>query len=160
LKRQAQQDSGLSKTAAHECEQIASIPEAEFEAILAEAREKKRSITGEELIRKVRQRRRHAAARAKHTEAQRQAPEKAILYHTPALSLLETIPERSVDCLLTDPPYSTDVPDVAAFAVEWLPLALARIAPTGRAYVCPRNAGGRIPHHAPGAPVPEGADGG
>jgi hypothetical protein len=30
----------------------------------------------------------------------------------------------------------TDVDDIAAFAAEWLPLALAKVKPTGRAYVC------------------------
>ena len=40
------------------------------------------------------------------------------------------------DLLLTDPPYSTDVEDIYAFAAEWLPLALAKVKPTGRAYVC------------------------
>jgi hypothetical protein len=40
------------------------------------------------------------------------------------------------DLLFTDPPYSTDVPDVYAFANEWLPLALKKVKPTGRAYVC------------------------
>ena len=40
------------------------------------------------------------------------------------------------DLLLTDPPYSTDVADVYGFANEWLPLALKKVKPTGRAYVC------------------------
>lgn len=40
------------------------------------------------------------------------------------------------DLLLTDPPYSTDVDDIAAFAASWLPLALSKVKPTGRAYVC------------------------
>ncbi len=40
------------------------------------------------------------------------------------------------DLLLTDPPYSTDVEDVAAFAASWLPIALADVKPTGRAYIC------------------------
>ena len=39
------------------------------------------------------------------------------------------------DLLLTDPPYSTDVADIAAFADEWLPLALAKVKRAGRAYV-------------------------
>lgn len=47
---------------------------------------------------------------------------------------LSRMPEA--DLLLTDPPYSTDVADVEAFAHEWLPLALARVKRTGRAYVC------------------------
>ena len=39
------------------------------------------------------------------------------------------------DLLLTDPPYMTDVDDIGAFAQSWLPLALAKVKPTGRAYV-------------------------
>lgn len=52
-----------------------------------------------------------------------------------AIDWLEDIPEQSVDLLLTDPPYMTDVDDVAEFAAEWFPLALSRVKPTGRAYV-------------------------
>ncbi len=40
------------------------------------------------------------------------------------------------DLLLTDPPYSTDVDDINQFAASWLPLALSKVKPTGRAYVC------------------------
>jgi hypothetical protein len=52
-----------------------------------------------------------------------------------ALEFLASLEPASVDLLLTDPPYSTDVPDIAAFARRWLPLALSRVKPTGRAYV-------------------------
>lgn len=38
------------------------------------------------------------------------------------------------DLLLTDPPYSTDVENMSEF-VKWLPFALERVKPTGRAYV-------------------------
>jgi len=40
------------------------------------------------------------------------------------------------DLLLTDPPYSTDVEDIETFAQAWLPAALAKVKPTGRAFVC------------------------
>ena len=40
------------------------------------------------------------------------------------------------DLLITDPPYSTDVDDIERFAATWLPLALSKVKPTGRAYVC------------------------
>ena len=40
------------------------------------------------------------------------------------------------DLLLTDPPYATDVDDIGAFAAGWLPVALAKVKSTGRAYVC------------------------
>ncbi len=54
----------------------------------------------------------------------------------PAALFLKSFKAASVDLLLTDPPYMTDVPDIEAFAAEWLPLALKRIKPSGRAYVC------------------------
>ncbi len=40
------------------------------------------------------------------------------------------------DLLLTDPPYSTAIEDIEAFAQTWLPLALSKVKATGRAYVC------------------------
>lgn len=45
------------------------------------------------------------------------------------------IPEQPYDMLLTDPPYSTDVDDIDAFARSWLPNALAHVKDTGFAYV-------------------------
>lgn len=39
------------------------------------------------------------------------------------------------DLLLTDPPYSTEIADIGAFAADWLPSALACVKDTGRAYV-------------------------
>ncbi len=54
------------------------------------------------------------------------------------LSSWETwLPEQEpCDLLITDPPYSTDVEDIEAFANAWLSLALSKVKPTGRAYVC------------------------
>jgi hypothetical protein len=43
--------------------------------------------------------------------------------------------QEDYDLLLTDPPYSTDVEDVEGFARSWLPLALSKVKPTGRAFV-------------------------
>lgn len=44
--------------------------------------------------------------------------------------------QPACDLLLTDPPYSTDIKEIAAFAQAWLPPALAKVKATGRAYVC------------------------
>lgn len=44
--------------------------------------------------------------------------------------------QEPCDLLLTDPPYATDVDDIAAFASRWLPTALDKVKPTGRAYIC------------------------
>lgn len=43
--------------------------------------------------------------------------------------------QEPCDLLLTDPPYSTDVTDIQAFAKSWLPLALSKVKPTGRAFI-------------------------
>jgi 16S rRNA G966 N2-methylase RsmD len=44
--------------------------------------------------------------------------------------------QEACDVLLTDPPYSTDIEDIAAFAKAWVPIALDKVKPTGRAYIC------------------------
>ena len=43
--------------------------------------------------------------------------------------------QKPCDLLLTDPPYSTDVPEIEAFAQGWLLVALGKLKPTGFAYV-------------------------
>lgn len=45
------------------------------------------------------------------------------------------IPDQPYDLLLTDPPYSTDVDDIDAFAQSWLYNALNNVKDTGFAYV-------------------------
>lgn len=58
---------------------------------------------------------------------------------TPTIALAsyeDWLPQQPLcDLLLTDPPYSTDLGDVRSFAEFWLPLALSRVKPSGRAYV-------------------------
>jgi site-specific DNA-methyltransferase (adenine-specific) len=58
------------------------------------------------------------------------------VYRTDALSLLGTIEDGSVDLIITDPPYATDIEDIAAFAKSWVPVAIKKLAKTGRAYIC------------------------
>ncbi|WP_233867222.1 DNA methyltransferase [Paraburkholderia adhaesiva] len=43
--------------------------------------------------------------------------------------------QPACDLILTDPPYCTDVRDIGAFARTWLPLALAKLKRSGRAYI-------------------------
>ena len=57
----------------------------------------------------------------------------ACIQEAEACEWLATAP--MADLLLTDPPYSTDVADVYNFAADWLPKALSRVKPTGRAFV-------------------------
>lgn len=59
---------------------------------------------------------------------------KPVIVKCDCVKFLESV--KPYDLMLTDPPYSTDVPDIKEFAASWLPLALSKMKPTGRAYVC------------------------
>ena len=62
-----------------------------------------------------------------------ESPNPPIISHA---SFSDWLPRQDVcDLLLTDPPYSTDVDDVHLFASDWLPLALSKVKPSGRAYI-------------------------
>jgi len=80
-----------------------------------------------------------------HIEKRKQAIEdtlKADLQNTPLVfhkdvtEFLKGVEDKSVDLLITDPPYSTDVEDINAFAAMWLPTALKKVKNTGFAFVC------------------------
>jgi DNA modification methylase len=45
---------------------------------------------------------------------------------------LRTFEDDSADLTITDPPYMTDVPDIAKFTKSWLPLAIKKTKKTGR----------------------------
>ncbi|HSH53114.1 MAG TPA: DNA modification methylase [Bacteroidales bacterium] len=44
--------------------------------------------------------------------------------------------DKRFDLLLTDPPFSTDIDNIAEFVNNWLPLALATLTDTARGYIC------------------------
>ena len=58
----------------------------------------------------------------------------ATVHHTDATSLINSVDEE-VNLLLTDPPYSTDVDDIAEFAKSWVPDALSVITSDGFAFI-------------------------
>jgi ParB-like chromosome segregation protein Spo0J len=79
----------------------------------------------------------HALSQQRQQDRERQAqaaPDKPIVTRASWDTWLPAQPP--CDLLLTDPPYMTDVADIAAFAATWLPVALGNVKPTGRAYVC------------------------
>lgn len=59
-----------------------------------------------------------------------------IIVKQDAISFLNSFNDNSIDLLITDPPYSTDVKDIHSFAQEWLTVALKKVKDTGRVYVC------------------------
>ena len=58
-----------------------------------------------------------------------------IIHHLSYDVFLNRFDDASVDLLLTDPPYMTDIDNIQQFA-HWVDLALPKIKPTGRAYIC------------------------
>jgi len=60
---------------------------------------------------------------------------KPIVSNTDYNIFLNTFNDNTVDCLLTDPPFSTDVKDINVFVQEWLPLALSKVKSNGRCYI-------------------------
>jgi len=61
---------------------------------------------------------------------------KPTVYHLDCNSFLNILDDNSIDLLITDPPYSTDIKDINEFANSWVNLALSKIKPNGRAYIC------------------------
>lgn len=71
-------------------------------------------------------------------KARREIPDDRIapvVHQTDARSFLESFDDASIPLLLTDPPYMTDVEDIAEFSRSWLPLALSKIADHGRGFI-------------------------
>jgi len=81
-----------------------------------------------------------AAERAKHKAESVRAAASGGDCGPPSVRVADAVDwmldQKPCDLLLTDPPYATDVDDIAQFAKRWLPTALGKVKPTGRAYVC------------------------
>jgi 16S rRNA G966 N2-methylase RsmD len=100
----------------------------------AEASERGRELPTTRLLADAKHTERETSKRAREQQRAAAAPLVAQI----TLSGWENWLAEQDDCdlLLTDPPYSTDVPDVQRFAQGWLPVALKKVKPSGRAYVC------------------------
>lgn len=72
---------------------------------------------------------------AKAKKAAEEAPGQATIYHETCEQFLQRFAKGSVNLLLTDPLYMTDVDDINKFAKEWLPTALSKLMDTGRGFV-------------------------
>lgn len=80
----------------------------------------------------------HAIAKKKEKDkvaAQIPAIQKPKIYNEPYTEFLKRFDLKSVDLLITDPPYMTDVDDIESFAQTWLSPALSRVKDSGRAYI-------------------------
>jgi hypothetical protein len=59
-----------------------------------------------------------------------------IIYNEICEDFLKRFKKKSIDLLLTDPPYSTDIKDLPAFLDTWIYDALDKVKDTGRAFIC------------------------
>ena len=60
----------------------------------------------------------------------------AKIYNENCIDFLDRFTDGSVDLLLTDPPYSTDIINVKEFIDTWLLKSLNKVKETGRAFIC------------------------
>ena len=132
-KAEALKGVNISSQKASQYELMAAHPEIVEQAI-AEARENDDIVSRSLVLNMIRnQKKADQIEQAKQEIANQQTNETAsILYIGDGIGHVPGVP---YDLLLTDPPYSTDVEDIDAFAQSWLQNALEYVKPTGSAYV-------------------------
>ena len=131
-------ESGTSYQQANVWQRVADVPEDDFAQYLAKPEQDESiELTTHGLLQEQRAAEKKAAQEQRETE---KAAQVAASPDRPTVALADYADwlagRGPCDLLLTDPPYSTDIDDIAGFARAWLPLALAKVKPTGRAYVC------------------------
>ena len=127
-------DAGFTPKQVQRFQTLAAHPDLVAQA-KAEARENDDVVSRSLVLEKIK-------AENKRTEIERareQAAQQTMgAVNAPLLRISNGIgyePNEPYDLLLTDPPYSTDVDDIEAFAASWLTNALKYVKPTGFAYV-------------------------
>lgn len=105
-KSEVLKSAGLSTSAAHRYEQLASVPEEDFERVLAEKRERGQIATADDLVYYVRRKRSEDERKATLTQPV-DLPSGIYLGDFRQLSP-EHIPDESVELVFTDPPYDED----------------------------------------------------
>jgi DNA modification methylase len=125
---------GITHAQSSAWQRLADLPDEEYEGYKAEARAKGKEITEVGAVRIAKHRERERAKKEQAVKVAAVLEEKANVTLAP---WDEWLPAQPIcDLLITDPPYSTDVEDVFGFAESWLPIALEKVKPSGRAYVC------------------------
>ncbi len=124
-------DIGIQKMQSSRWQALAAIPQDLFEEAVSTERGENKLLTTSGIL---------AVARLERRAVQIVADLKAAIDTRPVIECADAIEwldrQDQSDLLLTDPPYMTDVTNIVEFAQSWLPLALSKVKPTGRAYVC------------------------
>lgn len=133
-KEEVLKNAGFNKMQASRFEQLAKNPDIVAKA-KAEARENDDIVSRSLVLNMVKSQKKAKDIEAAQESIKAQiadAPEQPIVYVNNGIGF---VPDEPYDLLLTDPPYSTDVEDIDAFARSWLPNALSHVKGTGFAYV-------------------------
>jgi 16S rRNA G966 N2-methylase RsmD len=124
---------GITRSQSSRTQSIAEITDDMFAGLIQRVTDAAKELTTASLV-KIGRQLQIARKKAEYQSEEKQ-PGSATVVQSDAIDYLQTLELESVDLLLTDPPYSTDVDDIGAFARSWIGLALACIRPTGRAYI-------------------------
>jgi DNA modification methylase len=129
-------EQGITKNLSSRCQKIADIPDDVFENFVGSTEQSEESELTTAAVLKIAKQRELETIRDSYVKLAKTGEGRAAVFNEDACTFLERIEARSIDLLITDPPYMTDLEDVHGFAHAWLPVALSKIKPTGRAYVC------------------------
>ena len=72
-------------------------------------------------------------------ESEREEERKAkapLIYNEDCTVFLNRFKEKTIDLLITDPPYSTDIDDLPSFLDTWLLDSISKVKDTGRIFIC------------------------
>lgn len=106
--------------------------------LAARPEEEKQVISGEKKLSTIRQEQKQEKlieAQKQHTKEYEQGNKKPLLYVEDYKVFLDRIKDKSIDLLITDPPYFTEENINYNFVEEWLSLVLPKIKDNGRAYI-------------------------
>lgn len=132
-------DIGITRDQSSTFQKIDSMPEELFEKEIAQAKDesnKRIELTTSRLLKAAKQYEKETIINTTKKERKEVNENQAIIYNESCVNFLDRFKNKSVDLLLTDPPYSTDVDNLEQFLDTWLLNALSKVKDTGRAFVC------------------------
>ncbi len=116
---------GVSKRESSEAQKLADLDPEKFDEVL----------DGKKTLNQLTREQKFTQEQKRRAKEARNATEQATIQEASAIDFLKGYADASIDMLLTDPPYSTDVPNIEKFSM-WVRYALPKLKPAARAYIC------------------------